>query len=119
MADNKLRDILTEQRDSQRLFYDIDNLTDAQKVIQTKEHILSLHRELGEVLNEIPWKSHRANNHDYDLSKIQEELIDCFKYLLNVCIIWDMDEDVLFDLFVKKSKVVRARFEAEKANIGV
>ena len=116
---NKLKEILVEQKDSQRLFYDIDHLTDAQKVQQTKEHILSLHRELGEVLNEIPWKNHRANNHEYSLDKIQEELIDCFKYLLNVCIIWDMDEEVLYKLFVMKSKIVRERFAKEKHEIGL
>lgn len=114
MESDLLNQIVEEQRDSQRLFYDIDNLSVPEKVAQTKEHILSLHRELGEVLNEIPWKTHRANTGEYDELKIQEELIDCFKYLMNVCIIWGMDAEVLHKTFMAKSAIVRQRFEKEK-----
>ena len=114
---NKLQEMVTEQKDFQKHFFNPDSMTDEEKVRQTKENILSLHRELGEVLNEIPWKTHRANEQSYDLGKIQEEIIDCFKFLLNVCIIWGMDDAKLYEVFMHKSKIVRERFEKEKANI--
>lgn len=116
---NRLRAMVQEQKDFQKNFFDLDTMTDEEKVRHTKENILALHRELGEVLNEIPWKIHRANKKDYDLKLIHEELIDCLKFLLNVCIIWGMGEEELYDGFMNKSAIVRQRFENEKDNIHV
>lgn len=114
---NKLENIIAEQKDFQRNFFNPDSMTEEEKIKYTKENILAMHRELGEVLNEIPWKIHRANSKEYSVDHIQEELIDCYKFLLNVCIIWGMDADKLYDRFMDKSKIVRQRFEAEKDSI--
>lgn len=109
----KLTKIWKEQKAFQTHFFDPDNLPEEDKIKFTKEFILSMHRELGEVLNEIPWKLHRANSKDYNPEHIREELIDCFKFLLNVCIIWGMDEESFFDTFMKKTAIVQKRWEDE------
>lgn len=114
MDTSKLHTLMEEQKDFQRNFFDPDNMTEQEKVLFSKENVLSLHRELGEVLNEIPWKSHRANQKPCDIDHIQEELIDCVKFLLNLCIIWGMDADILFDRFTQKSKIVRERYAQDK-----
>lgn len=106
-----------EQLDFQRNFFTPGNISDIEKVKFTKENMLALHRELGEVLAETPWKHHRANPKTYDLGRIHEELVDCFKFLLNLCIIWEMDESQFRKLFEYKSAIVRERFEAEKDNM--
>ena len=109
--------MIAEQKDFQKNFFNPDSMTEEEKIKYTKENILAMHRELGEVLNEIPWKIHRANSKEYSIEHVQEELIDCYKFLLNVCIIWGMDGDKLYELFMEKSKIVRQRFEAEKDSI--
>jgi dimeric dUTPase (all-alpha-NTP-PPase superfamily) len=114
---NKLGEMVKEQREFQKNFFDIDTLSFPDRVSFTKENILSLHRELGEVLNEIPWKAHRKSNDVCDEEHVREELIDCLKFLLNLCIIWGMTEDDIYKQFVEKSKIVRERFDDEKGNI--
>ena len=72
--------IWERQKEFQKNFFDPDNISEKDKIRFTKEFILSIHRELGEVLNIIPWKIHRANQKEYDIAHLQEELIDCFKF---------------------------------------
>ena len=79
------------QKEFQANFYNIDNLTEEQKIKLTKEFILSMHRELGEILNIIPWKVHRQNNKNYDVNELHEEIIDTFKFMLNLCLIWSIE----------------------------
>lgn len=103
------------QKEFQKNFYDPDNITPEEKIKLSKEFILSMHRELGEVLNEMPWKLHRAGDKQtFSPEHIQEELIDCLKVLMNVCIVWGLDESTLFDKFVEKTKIVQSRFDEEK-----
>ena len=108
-----LTTIWARQKEFQKNFYNPDAVTDDEKIKLTKEYILCMHRELGEVLNVIPWKLHRANQEEYDVEHLQEELIDCFKYLLNVCIVHGMTPESFNALFFTKSAIVEKRFETE------
>jgi dimeric dUTPase (all-alpha-NTP-PPase superfamily) len=108
-----LKKIWSRQREFQYNFYNPDNVSEEQKILLTKEYILSMHRELGEVLNVIPWKLHRANSKDYDVAHLQEELIDCFKYLLNVCIVHGMTPESFEQIFLNKSDIVEKRWHDE------
>ena len=107
----------TEQVDFQKNFFDPENMTEEEKIRFSKENILALHRELGEVLNEMPWKLHRANSKEYDVDNIHEELIDCFKFFMNMCIIWGMTPETFLEVFMKKSEIVRQRYTKEKDSI--
>lgn len=117
MANERLKEMYDEQRDFQKNFFDPDNVTKENRIFLTKENILSIHRELGEVLNEIPWKLHRANDETYSIDSIQEELIDCMKLLMNVCVLWNMTDEDIYQIFMNKSKIVRERYAKEKDNI--
>lgn len=111
---NELKSIFEEQRDFQKNFYDIDNMSEEEKVSYSKEFILCAHRELGEVLNILPWKSHRKlEKKEIDVSELKEEIIDSFKFLLNLCLIWGMDSEEFKKLFFEKSQIVRERFKNE------
>jgi len=109
--------IWEKQKTFQYNFYNPDTMSEAERIQYTKEFILSMHRELGEVLNIIPWKTHRANKQDYDVAHLQEELIDCFKFLLNLCIIHNMTPESFTKLFFDKSKIVEQRYLDEKHKI--
>lgn len=113
----RLRRIFQEQKRFQKHFYNIDNLSEEEKIKRTKEFILSVHRELGEVLNVIPWKIHRKNSKKYNVKEIREELIDCIKFLLNLCIIWGINDNEFEKLFFYKSAIVEKRFQKEKKDI--
>lgn len=117
MEQDKLEVMYDIQAKFQKNFFDLALMSDEEKVKFTKENILSLHRELGEVLNETPWKTHRANVSTADVDKIGEELIDCYKFLMNLFIIWGFTPSDIHYLFTEKSRIVQARYDAEKDNI--
>jgi len=110
---SNLTDIWNTQRNFQKNFFNPDNITEEEKIALSKEYILSMHRELGEVLNIMPWKLHRANEKDYNKEHLQEELIDCFKFLLNVCILHGMTPESFEKLFFEKSAIVEKRYSDE------
>ena len=113
MKNDKLKEIFKEQKDFQKYFYDPDNVSEEDKIKFTKEYILAIHKELGEILDTMPWKLHRKE----DKAKLDhntiEEIIDCFKFLLNLCIIWGIDADIFVKEFFRKSMVVRQRYNQE------
>jgi NTP pyrophosphatase (non-canonical NTP hydrolase) len=63
-----------------------------------------------EVLDEINYKYHKKEKR-VEIEKIQIELIDVFKYLLNLMLIWDIDSQKLIELFNKKSEIVENLFK--------
>ena len=113
MSNDKLKKIFREQKDFQRFFYDPDNISYEDKIKFTKEFVLSVHRELGEILDTIPWKLHRKEDKAKLNNNTVEEIIDCFKFLLNLCIIWGIDADKFSKEFFRKSMVVRQRYNQE------
>jgi len=111
-----LKKIFKEQKEFQRFFYDPDNINEKDKIKFTKEYILSIHRELSEVLDTISWKIHRKEDKIISETNTKEEIIDCFKFLLNLCIIWKIDEEEFAKEFFRKSAVVRQRYNQEILN---
>ena len=104
--------IFQRQKRFQEKFFDTDNLTDADKIKWTKEFVLAMHQELAEVMNSLDWKSYHAyKTHVYDINDTKEEIIDCFKFILNLMIVWGIDEKELLDIFNKKSDVVETRLK--------
>jgi len=109
-----LKKIYQEQKDFQKFFFNAKTLSDKERVALSKENILAIHRELGEVLENLPWKPHRTIHKVISHKKLGIELIDCFKYLLNLFIIWEIPPEKIVELFIKKSKIVRKRYAKEK-----
>lgn len=79
----------------------------------TKEYITSLIGEAIEVLNCVNHKTHRSEDKIVDINNISEELIDTFKYILCLMIIWGFDSKKIVESFNEKSEVVELRFKQE------
>lgn len=109
----RLKEIFKEQKDFQKYFYDPDNLSEEEKIKFTKEYVLSIHKELSEILDTIPWKLHRKDDKVKSTTNTLEEIIDCFKFLLNLCIIHGIDDEIFVNAFQRKSAVVRQRYNQE------
>jgi hypothetical protein len=87
----------------------LDQLTEDDKVSLTKDYLLSLHSEITEVLNNVPWKRHRyigASNRE----ALLEELVDVQKFLWGLMQMWDVTPAELERAFDRKSGVVEQRF---------
>lgn len=107
--------MLQRQKRFQQNFFAVDKLTPEEQIIWTKEFILCLHQELAEVMNTLKWKSY----HSYDIitstKDTQDELIDCFKFMLNLFIVWGIDDAKILELFEDKSTLVEQRFRLKNA----
>lgn len=87
----------------------LDQLTEDDRVSLTKDYLLSLHSEITEVLNNVPWKRHRfigASNRE----ALLEELVDVQKFLWGLMQLWNVTSPELERAFERKSFVVEQRF---------
>lgn len=87
-----------------------NNLEEQDKYAQT--FILHLMGEIGEVLKELNYQMHHKKK-ELNKEKIHEELIDVFKYFLNLAIVLDMTPETFIKTFESKSDYVEKRYEQE------
>jgi dimeric dUTPase (all-alpha-NTP-PPase superfamily) len=109
-----MKDIFEKQASFNKNFIDSSANLEAKQVF-TKDVILHLSHELHEILDEINWKMHKSHTKDIDVSRIKEEVIDSFKYLLNIAITWGITAEEFVEMFYSKSFVVEKRLEMEKS----
>lgn len=101
------------QRDFQKKLYDLEKLTHEEKVKLSKDFILAAHKELSEVLDCLEWKNHRKEDKNFVFSNLNEEIIDVFKYIVNICVVWGISSNQFEDVFDSKTMVVLQRYKQE------
>ena len=75
----------------------------------TKTYLLRFHGELVEVFDAARLKEVDPDLSSKEKEHLLEEMIDCFKYLLNLLIVNGFDSDDLFRKFNEKSDIVEKR----------
>ena len=91
---------------------EIDLKSEYHKEQMTQYFLMLMMRELMEVYDETNFKRHVFKRQELDHDKIKEELIDCFKFLLNMFIVWDMNADSIYAEFLKKHAKVNKKWRA-------
>jgi uncharacterized HAD superfamily protein/NTP pyrophosphatase (non-canonical NTP hydrolase) len=97
-------------------FIDPNKATKEEKIRYTKEMLLHLVAEVDEILNAIgDWKPHRLKK-NLPLNKyaVAEEIVDAFKFLLNIAIVWGITPEFFYRVYTDKSWVVTERYEYER-----
>lgn len=113
-----LKHMFDIQSDFSKHFFDASTMTQDEKVVLSKEYILSAIRELSEVLNVMPWKQHRKYEKNYmNREEFLEEMIDVFKFWLNIMLIWEFTPFDMSVSFTAKSLKVKHRFDEEKNHL--
>lgn len=90
----------------------IEQLTEDDRVRLTKEYLLSMHSELTEVLNNVPWKKHRFIG-PADRDALLEELVDVQKFLWGLMSTWQVTPTEFLRAFDRKSDLVEQRFNQD------
>jgi hypothetical protein len=118
VIDSTVECLFDAQTRFQHHFYQPNDMTDDEKISLSKEYLLSAHKEISEVLDCLPWKSHRKYaSKEINMEELESELIDVVKFLMNVMYIWSIDSKKFVEAFYKKSKEVEERYEREKDHI--
>jgi uncharacterized HAD superfamily protein len=91
----------------------LKDLTIEQKEEHTKQFVLATMVELTELLAETNWTTWKKPISVIE-SNVVEEAVDTLKFLMNIFIIWGLDENALFEAFERKSMVVEQRFKQFK-----
>jgi len=81
-----------------------------EKQTLTKETLLAIFSEVAEIQSQINWAYWKNERKVID-SNIHEEIIDLFKFSLNLCLVWGLNPDSFMEEFRRKSEIVRFRFQ--------
>jgi len=109
-VDFEIQNIWNIQKRFTANFVDFNNLTDdsiRQKM--TKEYFVALIPEIAEAINEINYKQHKANR-PVNREHLVEELIDTFKYYMNILLMWDVTPQEFIRVYKEKSDRVSREF---------
>jgi len=102
------------QRDFQKNFMDLDNMEQKDRVEWFKTFALQLHSEISEALRTVPgWKHHRRNFAEFARGNLVEELVDSLKFLINLCLMFDIKPEEIVEEFNRKTSVVLQRYHQE------
>ena len=101
------------QKEFQKKLHDIDSMSHEEKVKLSKDFILSAHKELSEVLDCFKWKTHRNEDKNFVSSNLREELVDVFKFFVNLLVLWDINAEEFDKTFDDKTEVVEQRYKQE------
>ncbi len=110
--ENKLETIFAYQKKLQLLYgNDLQNLDNQiEKPIVVKDMVLALTDELHELLNRTPWKPWRNykvpedfNPSQDEVKEIKMELVDILHFFVNLCLIFNLSAQELFDFYMAKN----------------
>jgi len=116
-ADKNLVEMWTANREFQKAIVgDLKNLSEQERIELTKETLLHITSEQIEMLKALGrWKTVLGEERPVSRSGILEEVIDISKFLINICIFWDLDPDMFLNDFFRKTEVNWQKFK-QKTN---
>jgi len=100
---DRLEEMLHAQRELQELIngYTLESQSDELRIANIKESYVALIKELGEVLDEIGWKSWATSRHiNYEAAR--GEVVDCWHFLMNLALHLNVTADDLYEGYRRK-----------------
>ena len=88
----------------------LDDLSDKDKVTDTKEYALYTIAEIMETLGTMNWKNYRELGIKQEREQLVDELVDVHKFLWGLMATWKISEDEFINQFKKKSAIVEKRW---------
>lgn len=88
--------------------YDYEAMTDEERVTFIKDMVLATEDELHEALDEVGWKPWATSRH-VNREAYVGELVDALHFILNLCLVVEVEPEELFTRYMAKSEVNAAR----------
>ncbi len=79
------------------------NLTGITKEEWMQKQTLAMLSEMAELIDEVNFKWWK-NPKPVDEVKVKEELVDILHFFVSMCLIYDMDADELYNMYIDKNK---------------
>lgn len=89
--------------------HDFEKMDVQTKEQYTKDMVLYLLEETHELLRETNFKTYKKVRKPVIKEKIEMELVDMFHFLLNLCLVWDVNAEDIMRAFLEKNKINVAR----------
>ena len=106
--------IFKRQLENNLNWVDYDGVSDVERERLTKEYVLLAVDEMMELLKEVNYKHHIMHRKPLIKSNILEEIIDTFKYLLSIVLLYGFTPEEFMQAFFDKSDIVDKRWEEER-----
>lgn len=109
----KLKEIIRLQGEINKAFLNPLTLNTKEKEQWTLNLIHALTSELEEVKDQINWKWWSKQRKDVDIIELKYEIIDLMHFVLSLALLWGMDENEIYRMFVAKA---RENLDRQKRN---
>lgn len=100
----RLCQILARQSKINSKFFMPNKLNAPAKVLWTMKVFIAMIMEAAELLNWMPWKWWKKNQKKSNLVEIKYEIIDMLHFLITLALIWGMDCDDIYSIYLTKAK---------------
>lgn len=91
----------------------LENLSDKKSQQVCRDLALRGVEEMFEALQHLKnWKPHKlTEDKEFNKEEFLEEIVDAFNYFMALLIVVDVDEEKLFEAYVKKDQKIRKRLD--------
>lgn len=113
----ELQHMWSRQASFNKNFVDLDHLDFDKKQEMTKEYVLHMLSEANSLLDGVNWKIHHKKELSVKRSDLILEMIDVWKYLLSIALIWGVTPEEFSQAFDEKSALVEQRYLQEFATL--
>ena len=112
---DKLDIIFKYQKELQELLgHDLDSMIIEEKEAYTRDNFLGLMAELNDLMGEINWNKWKPNKKVANQAKVENIMNDAFHYFINICLVWDMYPEKLYDKYNKRNKSLLKKIKDNK-----
>ena len=94
-------------------FVDFDNLNLDGRQEMTVEYVLHLYSEIEDLMKKVNWKMHHKKDTPVNRNEIILELIDAWKYILSIGLLWNFTPEEFIETYNSKSRLVEQKYLQE------
>ena len=110
---SQLKEMLDLQNKFSKNFYDVSNLSEAEKAEKHKIFCLAMHSKLSQLANSVNFREHRPYVEQPNRQNILFETMDVFRYSLALLNLWGFSEEEAQESF--RSRDVHLTLQLEKS----
>lgn len=109
----ELHNMWKSQKKFNSNFVNFDNLNLEGRQEMTVEYVLHLYSEIEDLMKKVNWKIHHKKDIPINRNEIILELIDAWKYILSIGLLWDFTPEEFIEFYNSKSRLVEQKYLQE------